>query len=378
MSLNGMDIKRILGVFAWTIIGAATVFLLVAAAQRKDQAICKAIEINISGVSNNFFIDKQDVLRIIRRHTGNSIEGKKIQAFSLRKIEAELKKDVWIRNAELFFDNNNVLQADIDEREPVARIFSTGGSSFYIDSSLMRLPLSEKFSARVPVFSGFRSDAIVLSKADSVLLRSVLDISLELMSDEFMMAMVDQVDITPEGNFELLPKFGKHLIVFGDATNARGKFEKMKLFYKNVVMRSGWNKYSTISLQYHNQVVAKIRGKEDIAEDSIRTLQLMKMIAENAAKAAADSAQSIVPDTEKNTADTSLIQQSLQRDEIAEPSISNTIEKPTPQEKPLSIKPVPERKPAVKAGTAKQVVKKTGTKAIPKAVMKGPAKANDY
>jgi len=42
-------------------------------------------------------------------------------------------------------------------------------------------------------------------------------------------------------------------------------------------------------LQYNNQIVAKIKGKEDIAADSLRTIQLMTLMAERAEKMAADS-----------------------------------------------------------------------------------------
>ena len=72
------------------------------------------------------------------------------------------KKTQWIKKAELFFDNNNVLEVRITEREPIARIFTTSGSSFYIDSSLARLPLSDKFSPRLPVFTDFPTDVIVI------------------------------------------------------------------------------------------------------------------------------------------------------------------------------------------------------------------------
>ncbi|MBK6829167.1 MAG: hypothetical protein IPG86_20990 [Chitinophagaceae bacterium] len=61
----------------------------------------------------------------------------------------------------------------VEEREPVARIFTSGGNTFYIDSSNTMLPLSEKFSARLPVFTGFPSEAKVLSKADSNLLNDI-------------------------------------------------------------------------------------------------------------------------------------------------------------------------------------------------------------
>lgn len=395
MSDKKLNIKKILSSLLWVTIGIGTVVLLVAAVKSKDAKHCKGIEINISGVNNNFFIDKKDVLVIINTFTDEDVEGKAIQSFNLRCMEDALKKDVWIKNAELFFDNNNILQADIEEREPVARIFTKAGNTFYIDSSTMMLPLSQKFSARVPVFTNFPSEAIILSAADSNLLSGIKRISIEMQADSFLMAMIDQVDITSQRTFEMTPKIGNQLIEFGDATDAAAKFEKLKLFYKNIMVKAGWNRYSNINLQYDNQVVARVKGKEDIAADSLRTLQLMQLMAANAARASADSVQSFMQDNEKNSADTSLIQHSLQRDEIAEPSNSNTFEKPSPQEhavpaitkpvtavvKPIIVKPVPAKPAAKKTVTAKPIIKPLIKKPAiiklqqkPKAVMK----ANDY
>ena len=81
------------------------------------------------------------------------------------------------------------------------------------------------------------------------------------------------------------------------------------------MVKAGWNNYSVINVQYKNQVVAKRRGAEDIVADSLRTLQLMNMIAERAKKEANDSLQIILPDNDRNTVDSTMIQQSIQRDD---------------------------------------------------------------
>jgi len=245
-------------------------------------------------------------------------------------MERELQKNIWVKSAELFFDNNEMLQVIVNEREPVARVFTTTGTSFYIDRDGAMLPLSEKFSARLPVFTDFPSDKIVLSKADSILLKDIKTISLEIQKDSFRMAMIEQVDITPQRTFEMMPKIGNQLIVFGDASAAAEKFEKLELFYKNVMTKAGWNYYSIINLQYKNQVVAKRRGAEDFSADSLRTLQVMQMIATNAEKQASDSLQTMLQDNDKNTLDSSMIQHSIQRDENVGERADSSRESKTP------------------------------------------------
>ncbi len=342
------NIKSILLSILWLGIASASLVLLVAAVHSRDKKLCKGLEVSIHGVSNNFFIDREDVKNIISSYAGN-ITAAEINSFNLVEMEAELKREVWIKNAELFFDNDQVLQALVEEREPVARIFTSGGNTFYIDNTNMMLPLSSKISARLPVFTNFPSDARVLSKKDSGLLKDIKNISMQIQQDSFLMAMIDQVDITPQRNFEMIPKIGDQVILFGDASDAAQKFKKLQLFYKKVMIKYGWNRYSIINLQYKGQVVAKLKGKDDVSADSLRTQEIMHAIAINTARAASDSVQTIMQDNERNTTDPSLIQHSLERDEGEDPAIvfpkypvepATTVVVAIPAAKPL-IKPAP-------------------------------------
>jgi len=325
-------IKNILLIALWVVIGSGTAVLLVAAMRKKEEKRCTGIEINISGVSNNFFVDKKDILNAITISEKENPVGKAIGSFNLKKMETWLERNIWIKTAELFFDNNEILQVNVHEREPVARVFTTTGATFYIDDELAMLPLSEKFSARLPVFTNFPSDKKILSKADSSLLMDIKTISLAIQKDSFRMAMIEQVDITAERIFEMIPKIGNQLIVFGDATNVEEKFNKLQLFYKEVMVKAGWANYSVINVQYKNQVVAKRKGAEDKTADSLRTLQIMKLIVETAQRQAGDSIQNMQQDNERNSVDSNMIQQSIEREESAQPS--NTFEKPRPQDDP--------------------------------------------
>ncbi|MCW3092661.1 MAG: hypothetical protein JWP81_3730 [Ferruginibacter sp.] len=391
----------------WSIIGAGTIVLLVAAIQKKDANKCIGIDITIKGVSNNFFVDKNDILNTIAEIAEEQPVGKPVGSFNLKAMEAALQKNTWIKTAQLFFDNNERLQVNVMEREPVARVFSTGGTTFYIDSSVAMLPLSDKFSARLPVFTGFPSDKKVLVKADSNLLRDIVTISEALQVNPFDMAMIDQVDITPLRTFEMIPKFGNTIIVLGDAKNVFEKLDKLRLFYKQVVVKAGWNKYSEINLQYSNQVVARRKGAEDVKADSLKTLQLMQIIAENAERMAGDSLQTIIPDNEHNTTNSSIIQESIERNDnspsteiieksltqedttVAKPSLPKptqvAVSKPTAKgiNQPTVIKkPLTQKKPASTNNRAVVKPNTTSTKTpkllMPKPAAKKPAVTKPY
>ncbi|MEJ7589215.1 MAG: FtsQ-type POTRA domain-containing protein [Ferruginibacter sp.] len=353
-------IKKILITTLWIAIGGGTAVLLVAAIQKKDEQKCTSIDINIKGVSDNFFVDKKDIINTIISISGKNPVGEPVGSFNLKEIETALQKNVWIKNAQLFFDNNEQLRVNVLEREPVARVFTATGATFYIDNSVTMLPLSEKFSARLPVFTNFPSDKRVLLKADSNLLRDILTIAMAIREDSFYMAIIDQIDISAQRTFEMIPKFGNTIIVFGDAKNAAEKFGKLQLFYKEIMVKAGWNKYSEINVQYQNQVVAKRKGAGEIKADSLKTLQLMKMIAESSERLAGDSLQMIIPDNEQNTTNNNIIQQSIERDDNN--ASANTNEEPKPQagvENEKSILPVIENPTVPRPVTSSPDTRKT-------------------
>ncbi len=183
---------QILAQVFWLLIATGTVTLLVAAITKKRNDKCSGIHIHISGVKSHYFIDQEDVINSLQSKNKGNIEHCALRDIDLAAMEKILQKNKWIQKAELFFDNNNILQVKIAEREPVARIFTTSGASFYIDSSILRLPLSEKFSPRLPVFTSFPTDVKVLTRKDSGLLEQIRDIGEIINGDAFWMAQIEQ------------------------------------------------------------------------------------------------------------------------------------------------------------------------------------------
>ncbi|HEX5026596.1 MAG TPA: hypothetical protein VFV68_15055 [Agriterribacter sp.] len=255
MPLSRRKIWRFIAATMWIGAGIALVVLLIAAMRKRDDKVCNGLAIEILDSKNELFTDKNDIRGMIT-HMMPIIKGKSLAQFNLRQMEHTLEGNVWIKDAELFFDNNEVLQVKIKERNPLARIFTTGGISYYIDDEYVRLPLSSRFSARLPVFTNCPLDKTKWNNADSILLLQIKSISEFIAADSFWMAQIEQVDYSKQKQFELFPKIGDHVIVLGDGFNLESKFRKLYVFYKEVLAKVGWNTYETVNIQYRGQVVA--------------------------------------------------------------------------------------------------------------------------
>ena len=261
-------IRKILFVMLWVCIGGGLLTLLIAAISKKNREDCTDYTITIKNSEENIFIDANDIRKLLKSGAGFEIKGKKISEINLKKLEQLLKNNVWIRKAEMWFDNRNVLHVEVYEREPIARIFTTAGNTFYIDSTEKKLPLSERLSARVPVFTGF-VDKKIYSAKDSLLLSDVKNIAAYIKNDPFWMGQVAQINITPERNFELSPVVGNHLIKLGNAKDIEKKFGRLMIFYKQVLAQKGFDAYSTIDVQYFGQVVGTKRGSDKNKVDTV-------------------------------------------------------------------------------------------------------------
>lgn len=255
------NIVRVIWGCCWLLAAAALVTLFVAAVNVRSLQRCQGSDIRIEGASNNNgFIDADDVMKMLDPDFRTNLKSRSIRSFDLQRIETELEKQVWVKNAELYFDNNRILRVRITEREPVARIFSSGGGSFYIDSAGTRLPLSPKRSVKLPVFTGFpdyggNKGTPTWKAADRQLVNQIRDISMFLLENPFWMAQIAQVDITHARSFEMVPVVGNHVIEFGGGAHYAEKFHRLMIFYKQVLSKAGMDKYERIKLQFDKQVI---------------------------------------------------------------------------------------------------------------------------
>ena len=271
-------IRKLLFTITALVAGTGILILLISAIGEKKKGQCTDYKITVKSLHNNNFIDNKDVFKLISTATGGAIKGQPVSAIDTRKLEDMLENSVWINDAQLYFDNKNVLHVSVTEREPLARVFTVAGNSFYIDSNIKRMPLSEKMSARVPVFTGF-PDKKKLAQKDSLLLDDVKTVAQFVSVDSFWSAQVSAVDITPEKNFEIIPVVGNNILRIGGAENLEQKFHRLFLFYNRVLSKTGFDKYKVIDAQYDGQIVAIRKGEKMNAVDTAKLkLNVQKLI----------------------------------------------------------------------------------------------------
>jgi cell division protein FtsQ len=260
----------------WIGVAAGMVMLITAAMKIQNESVCAGYDVNIFDSKNEqLFISKEEIVQLLNAATNEKITDRRLNEFDLPKIEDLLEQSPWVSNAELYFNNKNILRVNVMEREPVARIFTHLGESFYIDETGRQIPLSEKVSIDVPVFTGYSLQKIT-NENDSILFQNIIEIASFINTHSFWSSQVSQINISRTATnwqMEMIPVVGNHRVRLGDGSNIADKFHRLYLFYEQVLKYKGFDKYPIIDVQYSGQIIA-VKGNET----KIDSLQLRKNI----------------------------------------------------------------------------------------------------
>jgi hypothetical protein len=88
-----------------------------------------------------------------------------------------------------------------------------------------------------------------------------------LQRDKFLRAEVVQIVATTTSNgalsLTLIPRSGDHRIEFGWIENVEDKLHRLRLFYDQVAVTSGWESYKSVNLNYADRIVCTYNREEN-------------------------------------------------------------------------------------------------------------------
>jgi cell division protein FtsQ len=190
------------------------------------------------------FIKQESVNKLLIENKTDAQSIHKVKV-DLNQLEKSINSNPMIEKSEVFVSIDGVLKAVVKQKTPVARVFSDD-SSFYIDYQGNIMPLSDEFTARVPIISG---DINKVNKKDfSKLLRYIWH-------DDFLKKNIIGMQISEAGSLRMQNRNFDYEILFGKPMNIERKFQNYKAFYQRTVADSSLFRYKRINLTFTQQVV---------------------------------------------------------------------------------------------------------------------------
>ena len=234
---------------------------------RRSKMECNDVVIRILDTLGQSFVEPEDIHLVVLNKFGE-LKGQKLSSINIALLEKIIDNNPFVADAEVFSSIDGKLNIEVLQRRPVVRVVNFNNESFYVDDEGVFMPLSEKYTARVPLANGYifnRETELKVQEPDAAsindslspasIMRDVYNVSRFVAQDEFWNAQIEQIYVNANGDLELIPRVGRHSIVLGNGKDLKEKFDRLFLFYTDGLNKAGWDKYKTINLKFKDQVV---------------------------------------------------------------------------------------------------------------------------
>lgn len=193
---------------------------------------------------DNLFMSYEMVNKLLIQN-GTTVQNQAKSLIDLNKLEKQVLSHPMVEDATVYITVDGQLKTHVKQRTPIGRINSESGS-YYIDRLGEIMPLSEYYSARVPVITGVvRSDN----------LSDLFTLLTFIRADEFLEKQIIGIHKLENDQYNLLTRMGNQKIELGKVEELKLKFKNLKAFYNYTVNNKTIENYTIINLKYNNQVV---------------------------------------------------------------------------------------------------------------------------
>lgn len=221
---------------------ALVVFLFAFASKRNAVRIVSEPHVKFIG-ENNLFVTNETVSKLlIQKHA--SVKNVPKETLDLNELENTLKSNPMIKTAEVYVAVNGTLNAEIEQKTPIARVSTN--ASYYIDDEGFYMPLSTNYTARVPLITGY---------VEKNNLKSIYKIASKITTDEFLKQHVIEIHQSKNKTIYLKLRQCQFIVELGDVNFLDKKINNLKAFYQKKLKEKTLSNYSKVNLQFDNQVI---------------------------------------------------------------------------------------------------------------------------
>jgi len=227
---------------------------------------CSRIVINIKDSSDYHFVTRRQLLNLVYSKSGR-ILGQPVKNVKIPEIEKRINALRELKVAEVYMTIDGSLNIFVDQRNPVMRVMPAEGGDFFIDEDGYVFRRRNLYTPRLHIICGninitpamLDSLSVLDTAIKNTILKDVYQFVKYINKDSFWSAQIDQIYVAGRNEIDLIPRVGNHTVHLGTFENYEGKLRNLEAFYDKVLPAVGWNKYSTINLEFRDQIVCKRR-----------------------------------------------------------------------------------------------------------------------
>lgn len=254
---NILSLQKIKTWLMLLVAGVAIISVIGFTTAKQEFRTVRNVKIHIDQNYKHEFIDEQDVLNLITISGRDEVVDKEARMVNLKELEKRIKKNTFAYKVHVHKDLEGDLHVNVEQCHPIARVIMSQGD-FYISDKGTVLPMSQKFTARVPVVSGHMTGRLLRQDfADDSVTAPFFKFFKMIEEDRFLQAMIAEIDLRPNGDVVIYPQIGKQYFLLGTLDDIEDKILKMKIFYKNILPMKGWNFCEKVNLKFKDQIITE-------------------------------------------------------------------------------------------------------------------------
>ena len=244
--------KRLIQNIILLILAALLIAGVMWARSRKADEVCQRVTVQIVNKDSTAFVTEQGVQTELAQ-SGIKVIGKPMWQINAARIEEVLGHSEYLENVECVKATDGELIIRASQLVPVMRVFENDGSSYYVNAAGKRMNATAIYHSDVPVVQGHFTKQFPPTR--------LLPLVKYVEEDSLLRTLVTMYSMRDSNNIFLVPSIYGHVVNMGGVNGFEQKFEKLKLFYREVMPAKGWETYDTISVKWNHQVVATRRKK---------------------------------------------------------------------------------------------------------------------
>ncbi len=215
------------------------------------------VVVKIVNQENNYFIDDLEIMDLVNAENTDFLLGLRLEQLNLKELEKRVRKHPFVKEVQVFKDLKGNLLVEVIQTRAIARIYNSKGKDFYIGEEGHILPVTAKYTARVPLVevknNPFKDGNLLDTEKGEKLFNLLTFID----GNKFWNAQIAHLFIDRDFEATMLTQVSKQKVEFGALENIEKKFRKLDVCYKKLLPVKGWNAYDTVSLKFNGQIVLK-------------------------------------------------------------------------------------------------------------------------
>ena len=245
--------------------------------KNESKAICSKVNIEIADDATSGFIDTKVIKKRLQKAGAYPI-GKPLNTVNTRAIEEMLRTSPFVKTAECYKTEGGTVYISVTQRMPVIRIKADNGDDYYVDDNDCIMPRSN-----------YTSDLIIATGSISrrYATTCLSPLGKTIMQNDLWKNLVEQINILPDQNVEIVPRIGNHIVLLGKLPEGidrkkreeaiadffNHKMERLEKFYRYGLSEVGWNKYSYVNIEFDNQIICR-KGKVETHKPVAETISV--------------------------------------------------------------------------------------------------------